>query len=381
MITTSYRRLSYMSVFAVTLYCAAQGATVLGEFTLPPERTLPVDPVELVAGREVQGVAEHSVERDGIEYRFVTLENKAIFEKEPAKFEVYEGGACGRMGALAGMGDARRYAVHAGRIYFFASDGCRAGFLKDPNSYIEVEDEKVFGSNEQVERGRAAIDRLVTWAGGAERLRGVTSYRAAAARTEKHGKTEYNITNETAIVFPDQMMQKEAWNQSWFSTTVTSEGAAMATSKSNERIAASRAKVFKRTMSRWPIVILKAYVDGSPKADCPGLIVIGDGEGLLSDVPVEYVKIWLNGAAARLTIEKATGKLLQIAFRGRENTMKVAESVRTYTAWSTVDGVTLPIAYTITFDSNEQATLTSKIDQFEVNKALPADCFVIPKNE
>lgn len=366
------------STFAV-LAC---GVMVLSSTVVaaPPERTLPVDPVELVAGKTIEGKAEHSVEREGIAYRFATAANKAVFEKDPAKFEVVDGGACGRMGPLSGLGDARRYAVHQGRIYFFASDGCRAAFLKEPALHLETDDEKVFGTNEQVLQGRATLDRVVVWAGGAERVRGLKGYRAAAARKVKQGGKEWSVTNETAIVFPDKYFQKEAWNESWFSTVSGAEGGAMATSRGSERIAASRTRAFARAMARWPVVILKAYVDGSPKTDCPGLIVVGDGEGVAGGVPVEYVKVWLNGAASRLTVEKASGRLLELAYRGRDGTMKVGESVRRFTEFVTVEGVTLPTVYTVAFDGKELASAGAKIDVFEVNPQLAVDLFKVVKD-
>lgn len=347
-------------------------------FAAPPERTLPADPVELVAGRELPGKTELAIERDGFTYLFATPQNKSIFEKDPTKFEVADGGACGRMVPLSGIGDARRYAVHEGRIYLFASDGCRGSFLKDPGTYIENDDEKVFGTNEQVERGRAILDKAVAWAGGAERLRGLKTFRATAARKEKHGETEYTITNETVIAFPDRYFQKETWNDSWFSTTCGPDGAAMASARGEERIADSRARAFRRAMSRWPIVILKAYVDGSPGADCPGLIVIADGEGNVGDVPVQFVKVWLNGAASRLAIETASGRPRQLSYRGRDGSMSVGDSVRTLTTCATVDGVTLPTAYTVSFNGKDLPSAAGKIDAFEVNPVPAEGRFKVP---
>lgn len=344
----------------------------------PPERTLPVDPVELIAGREVPGKPELQIERDGFAYQFATRETKAAFEKDPTKFEVADGGACGRMGPLSGIGDARRYAVHAGRIYLFASDGCRAGFLKEPAKYIETEDEKIFGSNEQVERGRALLDKAVAWAGGVERLRSVKTLRATAERKEKHGETEYTITNETALAFPDRAYQREAWNDSWFSTTCGPEGAAMASTRGEERIADSRARAFRRAIARLPVVILKAHADGAPKADCPGLIVIADGDGTIGDTPVEYVKVWLNGAASRMAIEPSSGRPLQLSYRGRDGTSSVGDSVRTFTTYATVEGITMPTTYSVTFNGKDLPTAGAKIDAFEVNPALPEDLFKIP---
>lgn len=344
----------------------------------PPERTLPVDPVELVAGREVPGKPEFTLERDGFAYVFATQGSKAVFEKDPEKFEVTDGGACGRMGPLSGLGDARRYAVHDGRIYLFASDACRAGFLSDPSKYIEREDEKVFGSNEQVERGRALLDKAVAWAGGAKRVRDLKAFRATAARKEKHGQTEYAINNETVIVFPDRAFQKESWNDSWFSTMCGPDGAAMASARGEERIADSRARAFRRAIARWPIVILNAHVNGAPKADCPGLIVIADGEGKVGETPVEFVKVWLNGAASRLAIDRASGRLVQLSYRGRDGSTSVGDSVRTFTTYATVDGVMLPTAYTVSFNGKELPAAAARIDAFEINPALPEGHFKVP---
>lgn len=370
------------------LACCLAALSTATALSAPPERTLPVDPVELVAGREVPGKPELAVVHEGIEYRFATEQSKEAFEKDRSRYEVFDGGACGAMGALTGMGDARRYAVHGGRIFFFASDGCRATFLKDPAPYIETDDEKVFGSNEQVAAGRAALDRLVTWAGGkggeggkggAERIRGLSTFRASAAKKVEQGGKTNSVTNETVISFPDRYFQKQTWNESWFSTTSGPDGAAMASTKGAERIAAARERAFKRSMARWPIVILKAYLDNAPKADCPGLIVIGDGEGTLDGTPVEHVKVWLNGAASRLTIDKATGRPVQLAFRGRDHTSRVGESVRTFTTFATVEGVTLPTAYTVSFNGKDLHSAASKHDAFEVNPKVEPALFKLPE--
>ncbi|MEK6701080.1 MAG: hypothetical protein AABZ53_02380 [Planctomycetota bacterium] len=361
------------------LICALTLLLAAPAFALPPERTLTMDPIELIAGRETPGKPDLTLEHDGIAYTFATPENKAAFTKDPTKYEVVDAGACGRMGPLSGLGDARRYAVHAGRLYFFASDGCRAGFLKDPAKHIEADDEKVFGSNDQVTQGRATFDKVVAWAGGADRLRALTTYRATAARTEKQGGKDWAVTNETSISFPDKFFQREAWNESWFSTMTSPDGGAMATSRGPESLAASRQRAFGRTMARWPVVLLKAYVDHAPKADCPGLIVIGDGEGKFGETPVEFVKVWLNGAASRLTVNKATGQLLQLAFHARDGTMKVGDSVRTFTKFATTDGITLPTAYTVSFDAKDLASSAAKIDAFEVNPKLSADRFKVAK--
>lgn len=349
----------------------------------PPERILPVDPIDLIAGRETPGKADVSIIREGIEYRFSTAVNKAAFEKDPAKYEVADGGACGRMGPLSGLGDARRHAVHNNRIFFFASDPCRTAFLKDPAKFVESDDEKVFGSNDQVLAGRGALDKCLAWAGGAERFNKLTTFRASAERVEVQGGKDWIVTNETVIAFPASYYQKEAWNESWFSTSSSPEGGSMATSKGKERIAVSREKAFSRHMARWPIVILKAHADATagvagPAASCPGLIVVADGEGEWNSKPVQHVKVWLNGAASRLTMDKATGQLLQLSFRGRDGSTSIGDSTRTFTTYATTDGITLPTAYTVTFNAKDLPAAAAKLDKFEFNLKPDPDLFTAP---
>lgn len=56
---------------------------------------------------------------------FASEESRETFKADPARFEIQLGDPCARMGALSSCADPDRYAVHEGRIYIFASDGCR----------------------------------------------------------------------------------------------------------------------------------------------------------------------------------------------------------------------------------------------------------------
>jgi hypothetical protein len=123
-------------------------------------------------------------------------------------------------------------------------------------------------------------------------------------------------------------------------------------------------------MARRPIIILKAYLDGT-------LTAVADGEGTVDGTPVDFVKVSLNGATSRLAIDKASGRLLLLAFQGRDTTMRVGQSVRRFTQYSTVDGVTLPTAYAVTFDGKELPAAGARVDAFEINPGLPADLYRI----
>jgi len=358
-----------------TLLCGLFALTGPGAMAAPPERTLTVDPVELVAGRETPGKAELSLEHEGIEYWFATAESKAAFAAAPAKFEVADGGACGSMGPLSGMGDARRFTVHEGRIFFFASDGCRASFLKNPAKCIETPDPIPTGTPEQAAQGRAAMDQFLAWAGGAEPWRGLASLRTTASRRQTISDKDWAITNEVAMLFPDRIFQKDTWNEMWYTTVRSPEGAVMASHNKHDRLASSRRDAFDRWIARHPAVILKAYADG-PGA---GLAVVGDGEGTVDETPVWFVKVALRGATSRLAIERSTGRPVQLTFHGRDGTSSVGDSARLYTSYATVDGITLPTAYTVTMNGKSVPSAGVKIDTFEPGPALPADLFQISK--
>ena len=94
-----------------------------------------LDPVALVGGRQLQGKEEFSASSDGFRYRFVDATNKARFEKEPRRYGFQFDGHC------AMMNDARVlpeiFTVYQGRIYGFGSEGCRAGFQKEPEKFVK----------------------------------------------------------------------------------------------------------------------------------------------------------------------------------------------------------------------------------------------------
>lgn len=342
------------------------GVVIAGQ----PERTLPMDPVELIAGRETPGREDLSVLRDGFTYLFATPENKASFERTPEKFEAADGGACGRMGALSGLGDARRYTVHEGRLFFFASDACRKAFLKNPSAFIEGDDPPATGDADAQARGVAIVDRWIAWAGGEAAVRNATSYRESVSRQQKTGDTTYQVTEELAFRLPASFLKRETWNQDIYTTLATPSGGAMGVGDTSARIADARARAMRRFASRHPLVIMRGRFE-------PGFAAIADGQGQLGEVKIEYVRVSLHGATTRLGIEAATGRLVTLAFRGREGTMSVGEVVRTATVHATVGGLRLPSAWTTTVDGKDRPVVA--FDTQELNPALPDADFTLPQ--
>ncbi|MDX2133077.1 MAG: hypothetical protein SFY69_13605 [Planctomycetota bacterium] len=332
-------------------------------------RTLPVDPVELVRGREVPGKPELMVEREGTGYLFATPQNKAAFEKAPARYEVADGGACGSMGPLSGLGDARRYAVHAGRIYFFASDGCKATFLKDPTRCIETADAAPTPTPEEQAAGLAIVDRFVAWAGGADAVRGVTGYRQTIRTSQKSGDKAYDVRDIFAAEFPGRFAQRNSWDDSWWTTIATPEGSVEVTATERKPFASARAGAFRRNAAHTPMVILKARFE-------PGFVAKPDGAGVVNETPVDYVLVHIAGATTRLAIG-ADGRPAQLSFRGRDGTALAGEMVRTFTGHTTVAGVTLPTAWVLTSEDVLKNPREVTITEIEINPAFEPGTFAL----
>ena len=98
-----------------------------------------LDPVVLAGGEEAAGKADLWADHAGYRYRFVSTATRQRFLADPDRYGIQLGGACAFMagdGAPPGSGDPDRFLVHDGRIYIFATEGCRTGFRADPQRYI-----------------------------------------------------------------------------------------------------------------------------------------------------------------------------------------------------------------------------------------------------
>lgn len=93
-----------------------------------------LDPVRLVAGDEVEGSEELAFTHRGFEYRFSTAETRAAFEREPERFRIQNQSCPVSPGATI---DPALFAVHDGKIWAFASEGCVEEFKLDPDLYAE----------------------------------------------------------------------------------------------------------------------------------------------------------------------------------------------------------------------------------------------------
>lgn len=95
-----------------------------------------LDPLMLIQGKEAQGDLKISVTRGRFQYLFANPENKALFEKEPERYEIQLGGSCARMGPPV-RGNPDLYTVYRERIYIFGSTNCMKVFKEAPEKFVK----------------------------------------------------------------------------------------------------------------------------------------------------------------------------------------------------------------------------------------------------
>ncbi len=336
-------------------------------------RTFAVDPVELLAGRAVQGDESHAVAHGMYNYHFVSAANLAAFEKSPEKYAVQLGGACARMGPLSGYGRGDIYAVHDGQIFLFASNQCRESFLKAPEKLLERDDAPPPRDAAAEKRGRELIELAAKHAGGA-RLDELKSYRHVIARTEKHGETDYKIVDSIALAFPDRIRREESWNDSTYGQVVIgSEGFGIeAKAVEDMPLAPGQVRAVKRIANRNPIAILRARARADFLALAAGAQTVGDASG-------ERVTVYFDGCTMTLVIDPKSGRLIALETRLRSPSMAIGAARYVFVEETTVEGVTLPSAWRIAFGGETADAPLTKLTTIEINPDFPPASFEQPK--
>lgn len=292
-----------------------------------PARVMPADPVLLQSGKVVAGDPKLAELFDGNFYLFQDESTRGTFRTDPLRYAAQDGGACGRMGPLGGLGDARKYALQDGLLYFFASDDCMKAFRAEPKRYMEPQDIMPSGTPEQQEAGLAAVDRWMAWAGGKQAVRAAESYVQTSTKRVFSGGDQWDLEETIEVTGPRSMRQVQVWRKVGGTEkdtytneiAVTPERAFMASGNGKSvELAPPRRRAFARMINRLPYCILRARM--RPEA---GFMAIKMGEGKLGPHDCDYVTTWFEGNLTNLAIDKETGRLVQEGYVGRDESAKV----------------------------------------------------------
>jgi YHS domain-containing protein len=124
--------------------------------------------------KHAMGSPQLSSVYEGITYQFASAEHKALFDKEPAKYQPQYGGYCAN-GIVYGIpwgGDADSWRMIDGKLYIFGGAGSRDGFLIDVPGNTKLADkywaEEVSGSNSFWQRTKRLTFRVAHYKSGSE---------------------------------------------------------------------------------------------------------------------------------------------------------------------------------------------------------------------
>ncbi len=311
--------------------------------------TFPVDPVELLRGNEANGNKDIAAMHYRYRYLFVNEQNRATFLEAPEKYEIQLGGACGRMGALSGLGTTFYYATHENKLYIFASKSCKETFLKNPDRVLDTPDLIPTGTPEAVSRGRALIDQAVAAAGGAAAVDALKTYRSTTRRNttwreETHETVDMRTVDLTTLSF----RQDQTWGDDIRTLIVTPQAGWRSSPKSNYALHAQQCSAARKIYIGRNIL---AILQGRTR---PEFVAVYQGGMSLehkgAHMNLEQVAVHWAGATSVLGIDPDSGRIVTMSYRGQGPNMMFGQSTRVYTSYFENAGVQIPQWYDFKFE-------------------------------
>ena len=343
-----------------------------------------LDPVMLAQGKEVQGELQIAVTRGNFKYLFATAENKALFEKDPARYEIQLGGACARMGAPV-TGNPDLYTVHKGRIYIFGSGACKKMFDATPEKYLEPAGGtslKLSTSPATLEKGQALLAKAVAAMGGAAKLDSLTSYREKSITWQQRQTSEVTIKNDLLLVFPDKLRHERLMPE-FRDPSVMGKQVLVITPNESFGLGGPRG-VFpvnegargqeEQDLNRKPLSLLRAR-------QRPGFQAVALGTAMVGATKVEQVALTGMGDEFVLGIDPTTGRIFSLTQQRRGPDGQFGQLVQLFDDYRTVNGLNLPFKVTATFDGQAWRAMSAQVEEIVINGNIEPALFEKPKVE
>ena len=361
-------RFPVLTVVAIGLATAATAA----DPEKPPAIALGgLDPVELVAGKEVKGKADGAVKHGRFRYAFASDANRTTFLKDPARYAAQFDGACMKMGPLSGGGDPDRYHVFAGRIYLFASDSCRNGFKANPTAFIDHEDAAPEGKPEAVKQAKTLLAKAADGLGGGKALNDLSTYQVRYRIAVKRGDRETKYTRTDTASFPLRFSQTDDYGNYKGGWLLLPDEGYLSWEKTPVDPSVRAHMVLE--FYRHPIHLLKAWQAGDATA-------VHLGAGTVGDTAVERVAVGVKGATSTLSIDPKSGHVLRIAFRGR-TAVGITDVEKDYSDFKPENGLTVPHAVSTRIDGQPAANTTVTVEAIRVNERIDQAVFEKPREK
>jgi len=336
-----------------------------------------LDPVMLAQGKEAQGKMSIFTVRGRYKYLFASEENKAIFEKNPADFEIQLEGICARMGAQI-ESNPDLFAVYKNRIYLFGSERCQELFRATPDKYLEPVYQEVAATPEISTKGLSIIEKAVAAMGGAAKIDGITSYQEAGLATAISQQGETHFKTVLFRSYPDRVRREQTRPFGTIVTVLSPDGSfglfQNDRQKNISNIHGLQQAEAEKQMKRLPLEVLRARKQSDFKAAFAGAAKSGESM-------VEQVDVSFSGVRLRIGVDAATGRIVTLSYVGRnQSTGEVGEIVQSFSDFRAVEGLTLPFKTTGTFNGDVDAQLSYAIESLSLNIKVDPSIFVKPSN-
>jgi YHS domain-containing protein len=326
--------------------------------TSSPETVIPLeglDPVMLSQGKEVQGDMKYKVTRGRFQYIFATAENKATFEKDPARYEIQLEGHCARMGAPT-TGNPDLYTVHKERIYIFGSEECQTLFKAAPEKYLEVPATPKSPTADMIKRGQELIAKAVEAFGGSK-LDALRTFQKTDVRANQ-------VKNVLVMAFPDSLRQEIVRPTFTLTSIVTPAESFIVVNNAARPMSEANRTAIHKDLYHELLVLLRARTQPDFKAALAGNEALVDVE--------------LPGFTTTLGMDARTGRIISQTYRGRGPGGVVGQIAINYSDFRTVEGLTLPFKTTATFDGQPFPALSATVEAVAVNSQIDPSSFKKP---
>lgn len=313
-----------------------------------------VDVVALVTtGKEVAGSSHIYLDREGYRYFFVSEMNKQRFASTH-RYDIQLGGGCGKMGSLFGKGSTERFAVHEGKVYLFASDGCRTGFLENPDLRIERDDPAPTGSAEQKKLGKQLFDKAVEWMGGKQVLLDIKTYHEVQNGSYSQGDQTMPLVVRRVYTYPDSLAHFETYGKDLYST-VAKKGAGTfgMPSGKTEVFFSAQVREMERIRDHKLVPAVKSGL-GRGAVAVAGTEVAG----------LTPVAVFRAGIGVKIWVAKEDGSISAIESRSRGPRGEYGNVKLKFKSFRTVNGVKVPVAWDAFFNGEPTPSLST--DNHEV---------------
>ncbi|HET6851968.1 MAG TPA: hypothetical protein VFH46_06565 [Pyrinomonadaceae bacterium] len=346
-------------VAVLSCSAATRNAQVSSAETVIPLEGL--DPVMLSQGKEVQGDMKYKVTRGRFQYLFASAENKAIFEKEPARYEIQLDGHCARMGAPT-TGNPDLYYVHNGRIYIFGSEECQTLFKAAPEKYLEVPaPPKTPPTAEMIKRGQELVAKAVAALGGSK-LDQLLSFQ----KTELRGNQAKNILT---VAFPESLRQEIVRPNFTLASVITPAESFIVVNNAARPMPEDSRSAISKDLYHELIFLFRARTRPDFKAS------------LATNETPEHVEIELPDFTTTIAIDPGTGRVVSQKYRGRGPGGVVGQIVINYSDFRTVEGLSLPFKIDATFDGQPFPALSATVEAMTINGQIDPSSFKKPSKQ